>query len=65
MERTITYCVSCTTKISGDAEMCPHCGAEQGGADVRPGSGAAVPPPAGWQAARPPASPTGYTVEEP
>lgn len=65
MEGTFTYCISCTAEISADAKTCPDCGAEQNMADARPGSGAAVPPPAGWQAARPPASPTGYTIEEP
>jgi hypothetical protein len=65
MGNAITYCVGCTTEISADAELCPVCGAEQKTGDVRPGSGMATPPPAGWQAGKPPASPTGYTVEEP
>jgi predicted amidophosphoribosyltransferase len=65
MGNAITYCVGCTAEISFDAESCPVCGAEQKTDDKRPGSGMPTPPPAGWQAAKPPASPTGYTVEEP
>ena len=65
MDNAFTYCVSCTAKIDFDAANCPECGAEQRADDKRPGSGMASPPPAGWQAANPPASPTGYAVEEP
>lgn len=61
----MTYCIRCTAHIAADSAKCPECGADQHVADRRPGSGTAVPPPAGWQAAPPPASPTGYTVEEP
>ena len=64
MDDAFTYCVSCTAKIAADVETCPECGAEQGG-DKRAGARVAPPPPAGWQAARPPASPTGYNVQEP
>ncbi len=63
MENSITYCVSCTAKISAHDETCPECGAEQNLSDRRPESGISPPPPAGWQAAPPAASPTGYTVE--
>ncbi len=65
MENAITYCISCTAEIPYEAETCPECGTEQRADDNRPGSGQAAPPPAGWQAARPPASPTGFSVEEP
>jgi len=65
MDNAFTYCVSCTAKIDFDAATCPECGAEQHADDNRPGSGMAAPPPAGWQAANPPASQSGYTVEEP
>jgi predicted amidophosphoribosyltransferase len=64
MDDAFTYCVNCTAEIAADAETCPECGAEQG-SDKRAGAGMATPPPAGWQAARPPASPTGFSVEGP
>jgi predicted RNA-binding Zn-ribbon protein involved in translation (DUF1610 family) len=66
MDNAITYCSSCTAEIPYTAEVCPACGAQQNLADRRVESGMSPPPPAGWQApAQPPASPTGYTVEEP
>lgn len=65
MDQSITYCVSCTTEINATAETCPACGADQKRGDRTPGSGMATPAPPGWQAARPPASPAGYTVEAP
>jgi hypothetical protein len=65
MENAITYCISCTAETSFEADTCPECGTEQRAGHTRPGSGMAAAPPAGWQAARPPASPTGFTVEEP
>jgi hypothetical protein len=65
METAITYCVNCTAEISAEAQTCPECGAEQKTADRRPESGVSPPPPAGWQAAPPAASPAGYTVEHP
>jgi predicted RNA-binding Zn-ribbon protein involved in translation (DUF1610 family) len=65
MDEPITYCVRCTTEIDADAHTCPACGSEQRRDDRTPGSGMSTEPPAGWQAARPPASSTGYTVENP
>lgn len=65
MDQPITYCVRCTTEINADAESCPACGAEQKQGDRTPGGGMATPAPAGWQAAPPAASATGFTVEEP
>jgi predicted amidophosphoribosyltransferase len=63
METAITYCVNCTAKISAEAATCPECGAEQDLVDRRLDTGGAAP--AGWKAAPPAASPTGYTVENP
>jgi hypothetical protein len=60
MENTFTYCVSCTAEISASAETCPECGADQN-VDRRPNSGTSAP--AGWQAGRPAASPTGFAEE--
>ena len=65
MDDRITYCVSCTTEIAADAESCPACGAEQRQGDRRLAGGMSSPPPAGWQAARPAASPEGYSAEAP
>lgn len=65
MDNAITYCVNCTAEIDAVATTCPACGAEQKSGDRIPGSGQGTPPPAGWQAAPPAASPTGFTVEEP
>ena len=65
MDSAITYCVKCTAEIPYLAETCSACGAEQNVDDRRPESGISPPPPAGWQAAPPAASPSGYTVENP
>lgn len=64
MDNAITYCQSCNATIAADADTCSECGAAQHG-DGRPGAGMATPAPPGWQAGRPAASPSGFTVEEP
>jgi hypothetical protein len=64
MDNAITYCVNCTTEIDADATTCPACGAQQKTGNRTPAGGQTTAP-AGWQAGRPAASETGYTIEEP